>query len=152
MTAPKICRSGEKIKVSEAAPSNGPVILFDGVCNLCNHWVDFVIRRDTAEKFRFASLQSEAGKKILNGRGLPAAEMTGVYLIEPHRVHMKSGAILRIVRSLRAPWPVLSIFLIVPPFLRDAVYDYIAHRRYRWFGKRDTCRLPAAGEKKRFLD
>ena len=128
-----------------------PIILFDGVCNLCNGWVDFVIRRDRKGIFKMASLQSEAGRKILMGRGLPFDELAGIYLVYGEKTHTKSGAVLRIFRGLRGLWPMMAVFLVVPVFIRDAVYDFIAKRRYRWFGKRETCRLPAEKEKGRFL-
>ena len=128
-----------------------PIILFDGVCNLCNGWVDFVIRRDKARVFKMASLQSEAGRKILMGRGLPFEELAGIYLVYGDKTHSKSGAVLRIFRGLGGLWPIMTVFLIVPTFVRDTVYDFIAKRRYQWYGKRETCRLPTEKEKERFL-
>lgn len=127
------------------------LILFDGVCNLCNGWVDFVIRRDPAKQFHFAALQSEAARRILAVRGFSADEMSGVYLVEPERILTQSGAILRIASRLKGPAKLWAVFWIVPPFLRDAVYRFVARRRTRWFGKRDTCRVPSPEEKERFL-
>src|SRR5690606_23922649 len=123
-----------------------PLVLFDGECNLCNGAVQFVLRRDPRGRFRFASLQSEAGRAALRVAGMPedAAGSEGrppgsIVLIDAGRAFVKSAAALRIARGLRWPWPLLGAFAIVPPFLRDAVYDWIARHRYRWFGKRAEC-------------
>lgn len=126
-------------------------ILFDGVCNLCNGWVDFVVRRDARGRFRFAALQSESGRRILADRGRNADELTGLYLVDGERVHFKSSAVLRVLGGLGGGWPLMAVFLAVPPVIRNFVYDWIAKNRYKWFGKRDTCRLPAPHEKERFL-
>lgn len=127
------------------------IILFDGVCNFCNNWIDFVVRRDPKGKFKFAALQSDSGKRLLAERGLSADGLTTVFLLDGERVHARSGAALRIAAGLGGAWPLVSVFLIVPPFIRNAVYDWIARNRYRWFGKRDTCRVPGPGERSRFL-
>jgi predicted DCC family thiol-disulfide oxidoreductase YuxK len=131
-----------------------PVIVFDGVCNLCNASVDFVLKRDRREQFLFASNQSEAGRELLQGRGVaPPDDAPSVYLVEEDgRVSTRSTAALRIARRLRFPWWMAYAFIVAPRPLRDAVYDFIARNRYRWFGKSDTCRLPTAQERARFLD
>ena len=130
-----------------------PVILFDGVCNLCNHSVNFIIDRDPQARFRFAALQSPAAQALLAARGLPppAAEPESILLLAGDKVHQRSGAALRIARGLRGAWPLLSAFLLVPAPLRDWVYRWIARNRYRWFGKSDTCRMPTPELKARFL-
>lgn len=128
------------------------VILFDGVCNLCVFFVGFVIRRDPAEKFVFASLQSEAGRRLVRDHGVPGDAMTSIILVEESRYYWKSEAALRIFRGLSFPWPLLFPFVLVPRFIRDAVYDFVAAHRYRWFGKRDECMLPTPELKRRFLD
>ncbi len=128
-----------------------PLILFDGVCNLCNGAVNFVIDRDPDGLFTFGALQSEEAQPILEEYGLSAAYLDSLVLIENGEVYQKSAAALRIARRLRGAWPLLSVFLAVPPVLRDVVYDWIAANRYSWFGKRDECRIPTPELKERFL-
>lgn len=131
---------------------DNPIILFDGICNLCNNFVDFIILRDTKGIYRFASLQYEIGQEKLINCRMMEADLDSVVLIEGEKCYIKSSAALRIVRRLRFPWPLLYCFMIFPRFLRDGIYDIIADNRYRWFGKRDTCRLPSSEERSRFLD
>ncbi len=131
------------------APS---LVLFDGVCNLCNASVQFLLRQDTAEKFLFASLQSNTGQKTLAQYGLDSATIQSVVLIHHDQAYTKSSAALRLAWILGGVWSLAYIFIIVPKFLRDAVYDVVARNRYRWFGKSDTCWLPTAALKARFLD
>jgi predicted DCC family thiol-disulfide oxidoreductase YuxK len=126
-------------------------VLFDGVCNLCNGAVRFIVRRDPAGRFRFAPLQSEAGRAALREAGAPAGELESIVLIEAGHAHFRSAAALRIARGLRFPWPLLALGLAIPPFLRDPLYDFIARRRYRWFGRRESCELPSPALKDRFL-
>ncbi len=132
----------------------GPIVLFDGVCNLCNGAVRFVIERDPTGKVKFASLQSATGRALLALHGGdPQAEgaPTTMLLLEDGRLHTRSTAALRLAGHMRAPWPLLRAVLLVPRFLRDGVYDYVCRRRYRWFGRTDTCRLPTSEEAERFL-
>jgi predicted DCC family thiol-disulfide oxidoreductase YuxK len=129
-----------------------PVILFDGICNLCNASVRFVVRRDPTGMFRFASLQSERGRRLLRGNGLPVDDLSSIVLVDDERCYVKSDAALRIVRALRWPWPVLVVFSIVPRRVRDCLYEYIARNRYRWFGKQDACEVPRPELAERFLD
>jgi predicted DCC family thiol-disulfide oxidoreductase YuxK len=129
------------------------VILFDGVCNLCNSSVNFIIDRDTKNEFRFAALQSEVGQRLLSS--MPAASLKdfdSVVLIEGDRIYKKSTAALRIARSLKGIWSWLYIFILIPRFLRDPIYNLIANNRYRWFGKKDSCRIPTAELRSRFLE
>ena len=126
------------------------VVLFDGVCNLCNCFVDFVIKRDRHGHIRFASLQSDAGKKLV-ARFELSQDIDYVVLVRGDRARIKSSAALHTCRHLRFPWPAAQIFLLVPRLLRDWVYDRIARNRYRMFGKRDTCRVPTEEEKSRFI-
>jgi len=128
------------------------VVLFDGVCNLCNGAVNFVIDRDPDGYFRFAPLQSDVGEKILADTDAADALLDTIVLVEDGEVYDRSGAALRIARYLTGLWPLLYAFIIVPRPLRDAVYDWIAANRYRWFGKRDQCRLPTPNLKERFLE
>lgn len=124
------------------------VVLFDGVCNLCNGAVRFIIARDPQARFRFASLQSDVGRCLLKDDGLPET----IVLLEEGKMYSKSTAALRIARGLRFPWPLLYAFMIVPRPLRDLVYDWVARHRYRWFGKLDTCLLPTPALRNRFLE
>ena len=129
-----------------------PVILFDGICNLCNASVDFVIKRDRQELFRFASLQGKAAQALLREYKLPSDTVNTVILVEGGKGYIRSTAALRIARHLPFPWPLLSLLLAVPPFIRDLVYDVVARNRHRWFGRADTCRVPAPELRARFLD
>ena len=132
---------------------SGPVVLFDGVCNLCNAWVSFLIARDPAAKLRFGSLQSDAARDLLKSAGrIPSAELEGVILIEGPRVYERSTAALRTLGHLGGVWRFFTLLLALPAPLRDAVYQGIAASRYRLFGKRKTCRVPTAAERERFID
>jgi len=133
-----------------------PVVLFDGVCNLCNRTVQFIIRRDPHARFRFASLQSAAGAAIVRqatGRALPSADPPeSILLVERDRLYERSTAVLHVLRKLRFPWPVAYALVIVPRAMRDSVYDLIARRRYRWFGRQDVCMVPTPDLRARFVD
>lgn len=135
----------------DAAAERYSIILFDGQCNLCNRLVQFVIQRDPRGRFHFASLQSELGSNLVTQHGRDPADMDTMLLIQSGRLFARSTAALRIVGGLRAPWPLLSVFLIVPAPLRDLVYRWIARNRYRWFGRRDACMMPTADIRARFL-
>jgi len=124
------------------------IVLFDGVCNLCNGAVRFVLARDPRGRFRFASLQSDVARRLLKGDG-PAET---IVLIDAGKIYTKSTAALRIARGLRFPWPLLYALAVIPRPLRDFVYDWVARNRYRWFGKRDTCMLPTPQMRGRFLE
>jgi predicted DCC family thiol-disulfide oxidoreductase YuxK len=121
------------------------------VCNLCNAWVDFVLKRDRRGLVRFGSLQSEQGQALLRQYWPSTVPPDSLVLIEGDRVFTQSTAALRILKRLGLPWNLLVIFRIVPRSVRDAVYNFIARQRYRWFGRRETCRLPTASERARFL-
>lgn len=127
-------------------------ILFDGVCNLCNGFVQFVIARDPGAHFRFASLSSETAGRLLKEAGVTDAIPDSMVLVEDGQVYFRSEAPLRVARRLSFPWPLLGIFLAVPRFIRDRVYDVIAARRYRWFGRRDVCWIRTPDVQRRFLD
>jgi predicted DCC family thiol-disulfide oxidoreductase YuxK len=129
-----------------------PVILFDGMCNLCNGSVQFVIKHDPKRQFRFASLQSALGQKILQQFGLPADELNSFIFLENANIYTRSTGALRVTKKLNGLWPLLYGFIIVPSFIRDAVYSYIAKHRYKWFGKKEACWLPTPDLKKLFLD
>jgi predicted DCC family thiol-disulfide oxidoreductase YuxK len=127
------------------------LLLFDGVCTLCNASVDLVIRNDSTRRFRFASLQSEVGQRVLREHGLSQSELDSVLYLRNGVLHTKSGAALRIAARMEGLWPVFAVFIVIPPFLRDAVYSWIARNRYAWFGKRETCRVPTDEERSLFL-
>lgn len=132
-------------------PEGQAVLLFDGVCNLCNASVNFVIDRDPQAYFRFAALQSEAGRALLEGQHLHGDYLDSIVLVEHGRVYTNSTAALRVARHLSGAWPLLAVFLVVPRPVRDLVYGWVARNRYRWFGRRDTCRLPTPELRVRFL-
>ena len=138
-------------KGPDAPAQDNPVILFDGVCNLCNGTVDFILRRDPAGRFRFAALQSETGRRLATRAGADPDRLETLLLIRDGRVHRRSGAVLRIAASLGLPWSLFAAFLAIPWFLRDWAYMAIAAIRYPVFGKRPTCRLPTPEEQERFL-
>lgn len=127
-----------------------PVVLFDGVCNLCNSFVNFIMDRDGGE-FRFASIQSEAGADLMRDAGLSPEEMETFVVVDGEEVYTKSTAALVVSRRLGLPYSLMYVFVVVPSFLRDPFYDFVASRRYSWFGKRDECRVPDEETKDRFL-
>ena len=126
------------------------IVLFDGECHFCDWSVQFIINHDLKELFYFASIKSDAGKKYLTKYQLPA-NIDSIVLIEKEKVYVKSTAILRVCRHLRGAWKYLFIFRFVPSSVRDIAYDLIAKNRYKWFGKRDSCKLPPPNIRKRFL-
>ncbi|AFO58868.1 thiol-disulfide oxidoreductase DCC family protein [Natrinema sp. J7-2] len=129
--------------MSSAVP-DGPIILFDGVCNLCNGFVQFVLPRDTEGQFRFASLQSDIGTALLAEHDLPTDDLESIVLIEGEDSYVKSDAVIRIARLLGGPYALLGPFRFLPRRLRDRAYDFVAARRYRWFGKKEQCAMPPA--------
>lgn len=131
---------------------NGPILLFDGVCNLCSSSVQFVLKRNKKGNIRFASLQSEFGQKALKDSQLPIDYINSLVLLENGKTYVKSDAALRLSKHLNGFWKVGSVFLVVPRFIRNAVYDLIAKYRYNWFGKMDVCWIPKPEWKDRFLD
>ena len=126
-----------------------PVVLFDGVCNLCNRAVQFIIRRDPAGTFHFASLQSDAARTLVGPR---ATALDTFLLWEEGNVYDRSTAALRVARRLRGPVRLLTVFVVVPRPIRNAVYNLIARRRYQWFGRREECMVPTPELRARFLD
>jgi predicted DCC family thiol-disulfide oxidoreductase YuxK len=128
------------------------IVLFDGVCHLCNGLVQFVIRRDKSVRLRLAALQSPAGQALLQWCGMPLDDFDTMVFVDGGHTYFKSSAILRLARYLPWPWPCLSLALVVPPFLRDWFYDRVAQNRYRLFGREETCMMPAPDLQKRFLN
>jgi predicted DCC family thiol-disulfide oxidoreductase YuxK len=139
-------RSAERLRDADPA-----VVLFDGVCNLCNNSVQFIIARDPTGYFHFAALDSEAARRLLGENAVSDSLPDSVVVIEHGRVHTRSAAALRIARRLRFPWPLIFAFIVVPRPLRDMVYDLIARNRYLWFGRRDTCMVPTPELQARFI-
>lgn len=127
------------------------IILFDGMCNFCDASVQFIIRRDKQGMFKFASLQGEKGTTLRNKFALPD-DLDSFILVAGDKVHVKSSAALHVARRLRGLWKFLYIFMIVPRSIRDAVYDFVAKNRYKWFGKKESCMLPSPEIRERFYD
>lgn len=127
------------------------VILFDGVCNLCNASVNWIIDHDKKNVFQFASLQSDYGKSIVEQYNITGNYMDTVVLLEDNKVYLRSEAALRVLKHLGGIYSIPYTFIIVPAFLRNFVYNLIAKNRYKWFGKQDTCRIPTSALKAKFL-
>lgn len=134
-------------------PKNKQLILFDGVCNLCNSTVQYVIKHDKKDIFRFAALQSEIGQKLIDQFGIDTIKTDSILLYsEASGLSMKSTAALKISKSLGFPFTILQLFLIIPAFLRNWVYDFIAKNRYKWYGKRNECIIPTPELKSKFIE
>lgn len=127
------------------------MLLFDGVCNLCNAAVQWVLKRDRKGVFKFAALQSDTGQTLLRQHGFSDKDFDTVVLVDGERIYHRSGAALEIARRLGGLWPLLSVFKIVPRSVRDAIYNWVARHRYRWFGKKEECMLPRPEWKERFI-
>lgn len=128
------------------------IILFDGVCTLCNKVVQWIIQRDTKDVFRYAALQSDAGKQHMAERGITPAAIDSILLIEPGVAYFtQSDAALRVAQELGGLWRVLALFRWIPKPIRDAVYNFIAKNRYKWFGKEDACMRPTPDVQAKFL-
>lgn len=129
-----------------------PVILFDGLCNLCSGTVQFIIRHDKKRLFRYASLQSPFGQAMLQQFGLPTAELNSFILLQNGRVYTKSTGALRLARKLAGLYKLLYVFIVIPPFIRNAVYNYVAENRYKWLGKKEACWIPTPELRALFWD
>jgi predicted DCC family thiol-disulfide oxidoreductase YuxK len=129
-----------------------PIILFDGVCNLCNSSVQFVLKHDKQKRFRFASLQSEAGQALLKKYQVPQTNFNSFVLIKNNNVFIKSTAALMVAKELQGAIKILYGFIIVPSFIRNGVYNIIAKNRYKWFGKQESCMMPTPDLQSRFLN
>jgi len=128
------------------------IVLFDGYCNLCSWSVQFILKRDHRDHFRFASVQSDIGKEILSFFEINDEADKSVILIENELYYLKSDAALRIARKLRRLWTILYILIIIPKFMRDFIYMFISKNRYKWFGKKQECYLPDSNTKNKFLE
>jgi len=132
--------------------NDSPIILFDGVCNFCNAMVNFIIRQDKKNVFLFAALQSESGKKMLAEYKIDWKATDSFVVIENGKAHLKGNAALKLYNKLPWYWRWTQVFWIVPKFIRDAVYNFIAKNRYKWFGKREECMVPSQEMRERFLN
>lgn len=133
--------------------SRHPILYFDGVCNLCNASVKWIIKRDKKAIFRFASLQSQAGQVILQSQAVQLPQLPDSVILEVNgKVFTKSTAVIKTLSILGGVYKLSVIAWLVPQFIRDAVYDYIARNRYKWYGKKDACMVPTPELKSRFLD
>lgn len=138
--------------MTEQLPKGKKIILFDGVCNLCDGFVQYVIKHDTKDQFRFVSLQSDLGKQILNHLKIDPARTDSVVFYEPGVAYFyKSDAVLEIARFLGGFFNFFTIFRIIPNALRNPLYDYVAKNRYQWYGKKDQCLMPTPALKAKFL-
>lgn len=126
--------------------------MFDGVCNFCNGAVNFVLKHDRKGLFRFAALQSGAGQKFLQQHNLSTKDFDSFVLVDNGKVYKKSAAALRVMNKLPWYWKELQIFRIIPTAFRDAIYDFIAKNRYKWFGKKEQCMVPTPEIRSRFLN
>jgi predicted DCC family thiol-disulfide oxidoreductase YuxK len=127
------------------------IILFDGMCNLCTWSVQFIIKRDPVARFRFASLQSPIGQRLLTELGVSSQAIDSFVLIEGRSWHINSDAALRVTRHLSGLWPLLTVLCLLPRSLRDWGYARVASNRYRWFGQPDMCMVPSPAIQDRFL-
>lgn len=127
------------------------IILFDGVCNLCNASIDFILKRDNKNTFLVGALQEKPGKEVLSNYDVNPEYLDSLVLIEKNQIFYKSDAALKIARNLSGLWPVFYPLIYLPSGFRNMVYDWIARNRYRWFGKKNTCRLPSPEEASKFL-
>lgn len=134
-------------------PEHKQLILFDGVCNLCNGAVQFIIKHDKDGIFLFTALQSEVGKRIIEHYGIDTSKVDSILLYSQNTgIVSKSTAALKIASKLSFPIRFFALYLIVPAFIRDGVYDFIARNRYKWFGKKAACMIPTPELKSRFLE
>lgn len=142
----------KKHKLNNIEDSELQLVVFDGVCNFCNSWVEFVHQRDSNKQFFFAPLQSDLGNEIINKYKIDSTKIDSIMYLKGKKLHLKSSAALRILKDLGGIWALLFVFIIVPPFIRNFVYDVIAKNRYKWFGKKDQCMIPEDHLRNQFLD
>jgi predicted DCC family thiol-disulfide oxidoreductase YuxK len=128
------------------------IIFFDGICNFCNSSVNFIIKRDKKNYFKFASLQSEYAQNFLELKNLPKNEFESIILLENNKIFQKSTAALKIAKHLNGFWKIFYILIIIPSFIRNFFYDIIAKNRYKWFGKRESCMIPDEKVRDKFLN
>jgi predicted DCC family thiol-disulfide oxidoreductase YuxK len=137
--------------VAQSVVSNKTVVLFDGVCNFCNATINFLIDRDPTDRLRFAAQQSEVGQKLMAEHGVTGLMLNTIVVIDNGQIFTHSGGALRLARYMPMPWKLLTVFWIVPAFLRDAAYKLFAKYRYRMFGQLEACRMPTPEIRAKFL-
>jgi predicted DCC family thiol-disulfide oxidoreductase YuxK len=130
---------------------NDAIVLFDGVCNFCNSSVNFIIARDKKKYFRFSPIQSVTGQKLIRQYHLEDINLQSIILIENNKAYIYSTAMLKVVRKINGLWQLAYLFILVPPVIRDAIYKIIARNRYKWFGKKEQCKVPPPDVKSRFI-
>jgi predicted DCC family thiol-disulfide oxidoreductase YuxK len=127
------------------------IVFFDGVCNLCNASIDFILKRDSKNRFLVGALQEDFSKKILSNYSVKQDYLDSLILLEGSQIYFKSSAALRIARQLKGLWPIFYLLIGFPLWIRDPVYDWIGRNRYRWFGKKNKCRIASPDEQAKFL-
>jgi predicted DCC family thiol-disulfide oxidoreductase YuxK len=132
--------------------ANKHIILFDGICNLCNYWVRFAIKHNAKKNLYFAPLQSQFAKNLLTTMGFTHSNLTSVVFYKKDKIYTQSSAAFTICLELNGLWKLLFLFIVVPKFIRDFIYNIIAKNRYKWFGKKEQCMVPSPELKDRFLD
>lgn len=128
------------------------LVLFDGVCNFCNFWIQFALKRDQKRRLKFTSLQGETAHQLLPRYHIDPTVLTSVIFIDDGKVYRESSAALRVCRYLDGGWKLLYGLMIIPVFIRDGIYKWIGRNRYKWFGKTETCMLPTPEQRERFVD
>jgi predicted DCC family thiol-disulfide oxidoreductase YuxK len=128
------------------------ILFFDGVCNLCNSSVNTVMKYDKREQIKVAPLQGKTAETMLQAAGIDASELDSLVYWRNGKIYTRSSAALRVAKDMGGLWSLAIVFFVVPAFIRDAVYRYIARHRYKWFGKKESCRMPTDSERARFLD
>ena len=133
-------------------PQDKRIVMFDGVCNLCNSSVNYIIDRDHDDLYRFVALQSELGKELQQYLGISETNLDSIILYIPNEAYyIKSSAALKIMQSFKGVWKLSYIFNVLPTTFRDKIYDYVAKNRYKWYGKKEQCRIPTPELKSKFL-
>lgn len=135
-----------------AVNTDAPVIVFDGVCVLCNGWVRFLLRHDRHQRYRFAAMQTASGRELLAAHGLDPTDPVSFLMVEGNRAWTDTDAMRRVLTGLGGVWQVAHAIALVPRFLRDPLYRWVARNRYRWFGRHDHCSVPEEAQRGRFLN
>lgn len=133
-------------------PDGHPVIVFDGVCVLCNRWIGFLLKHDREQRYRFAAMQTPAGRALLIEHGLDADDPMSFLLLDETGARIDSDAVIAVLAGLGGLWRMAAAFRLLPRALRDPAYRWLARNRYRWFGKKQACYLPSAEQRHRFMD
>ena len=147
----KSSRRAFQVRMNKVERSRQAVVIFDGECTFCNRWVDFLLRFDRRDVFRFAARQTESGASFMRQAGLPECGVGSIILVEHGAVLLRSAAVLRMFGLLGFPFSLAAVFRLIPSTPRDSIYEWFARNRLKWFGRRTTCRLPSEAERHRFL-